>query len=76
MAAKHKQVPGGAQKQSADEPVSSADTAPAPQRDPYLAEMARRRAGSFGMLKGQISLTLEEAMAPLDDEEIRAWGLD
>jgi hypothetical protein len=38
--------------------------------------MARRRAASFGMLKGQISLTLEEAMAPLDDEEIRAWGLD
>ncbi|MBZ9936216.1 hypothetical protein LB518_07920 [Mesorhizobium sp. BR1-1-16] len=44
-------------------------------RDRHLYEMALRRKSSFGILKGSVSLSLEEALAPLDEEEIKAWGL-
>ncbi len=44
-------------------------------RDRHLYEMALRRNASFGMLKGTVSLSLEEALAPLDEDEIKAWGL-
>ena len=40
------------------------------------AEMAARRRKAFGSMKGKISLSLEEALAPTDPEEIKAWGLD
>lgn len=64
-----------APKKSEQYPQVPADAASDAARERYLREMALRRGASFGMLKGSVSLSLEEAMAPLGEDEIKAWGL-
>jgi hypothetical protein len=62
-------------KKSEQYPQVRSDAASDAGRESYLREMALRRAASFGMLKGSVSLSLEEALAPLGEDEIKAWGL-
>jgi hypothetical protein len=64
-----------APKKSEQSPQLPSDAAADSGRDRHLYEMALRRKASFGMLKGSVSLSLEEAMAPLGEDEIKAWGL-
>ncbi|MCX5478887.1 hypothetical protein OSH08_07720 [Kaistia geumhonensis] len=64
-----------APKKSERYPRVPSDATSDAERDHRLHEVALRRKASFGMLKGSVSLSLEEALAPLDENEIKAWGL-
>jgi len=64
-----------APKKSEQYPQVPSDTPSDGGRERYLRQMALRRAASFGILKGSVSLSLEEALAPLGEDEIKAWGL-
>jgi len=38
-------------------------------------EMALRRREAIGSFKGRMKLTLDDAIAPLEESDLEAWGL-